>query len=326
LNLYALNNKIFIQKDEIVFTELTVTPYTLFTSEASYDYANFLEFLSAITSDVKNFEFPKNLKYKASELAPAVAEYNRLSRREYTVFNRIISEKLYKEANIYTGSLASSFGVLGLVNMGQTTVASSGHNVNLSPDDNLFKSFGSFGLFYNRQISRRYTNLWLQTELQFYRQNNYFYSEITRPNPFEINRFDISTSQSSIKFPVSLKYSIPYKGFFPFANIGLAYSYNINSKTDGILEVEKANKNIRIYNYNEPSVPESKSQVVAFLGIGVKRNLFMKTSLFFESRFEFSQKQSQVFDFNYYYSPYYLPRVSVIRNAFQVNFVFGIGF
>lgn len=327
LSLYAFNHKIFIHKEnEIVFTELTVTPYTLFTAEASYDYANYLEFLSAITSDIKNFTFPKNLKYKASELAPAIAEYNKLSKRRYTVYNREISEKLYKDANIYTGKLSYSFGVMGTYNLGQTTLASSGRNVILTPDNNLLKSFGSLGVFYNRQISRRYTNLWIQTELQLLRQNNYFYSEITRPTPFEINRFDVYTNQTSIKLPVSLKYSIVYKGFYPFVSVGLAYSYSIENKSDGILEVEKENKDIKVFNVNKPNATQSPSQVNAFLGIGAKRNIFRKTSVFIESRFEFSPKQSQVFDFNDYYSPYYLPRVSVIRNAFQVNFVFGIGF
>lgn len=118
----------------------------------------------------------------------------------------------------------------------------------------------------------------------FYLATNYTsYSEIIYYENF-VNRNDLTIDSKQLKLPIGIRYTFPVKKYTPYLNIGISYTFNLESSVIWVLERERNGVVETIE--SESSSNANNSHIGYWGGIGIKRPVSSKLMGFLEIRFE----------------------------------------
>ena len=128
------------------------------------------------------------------------------------------------------------------------------------------------GFFYEQPISL--SNYSFRTEVYFV-QHSYTLNYAT------VNEdFDLLMDHTSVRVPLTLKYTMSWNRFRPFLNIGGIYSYNL--KLDHVLYSATFDNNVIEINSRSPHALISKNELGYSIGCGLEFDVDYKRSVFLD--------------------------------------------
>jgi len=279
------------------------------------------EYVKRINHQVIAVEVPNEVKAIEIEVLPIIEQINKKISPNYIVYNRKYNEDIFLEATILTGSNISSYGVVSALNYTSSSLSSQADIFLKATDYQYSHNNWSFGLFYNRIISRMNTNLSFQSEIHFLKQSNYFFGVAKRTVPVQTYRIDLYTDINMFKIPFSIRYCYPIKKAEPFINLGLGLNYAIVNYSKANLESESATHEIYTYGSDDFGKKVNYSSFFGFVGIGLKYRVFGSKFIVVEGRYEIGKGNVYSMDFDYHYAP----KAKLDQNKPKYQIVLGIG-
>lgn len=330
ISVYANGSKVYVEKDNANLVEVSKD---VVKAESGNSYTNYIDLLTQVTSDIKDFEVPFDLPIKARSLSNLVEEYNKKSKYPYQAYTNIIDNGTFNE-NLYKASknnLSVGFTAgMKLASISLHVIENPNSDFNFTTGNNSL----CFGVFYNQSITKLNNNLAFQVEL-IYSENNFAtYKMFKRRSPVETNYLDITTKQSLISIPVNLVYSFPSGKYSPYVNFGFSYSIIYNTEESKYLDVQKLSNDIYTFGVDEETITRAKDRFSPILGLGVKymitHSLYLVAGMNAAIVLDFGALPQSVFPkfggtetfmFKYTRSP----TVEMTKTAPIITFRFGVG-
>lgn len=99
-----------------------------------------------------------------------------------------------------------------------------------------------------------------------------------------VDRNDVTIESKQLKLPLGIRYTFPVKKYSPYLNIGISYTFNLESSVIWVLERERNGVVETIESESSNSV--NSSHFGYWGGIGIKRQVSSKLMGFLEIRYE----------------------------------------
>jgi hypothetical protein len=272
VTLYKYLGDFFVEKYGEEYIKLT-NEKTLVNKGSAifYKYSNrYIGILSYLLSDCKQLKEEINtLRFLEMELTDLIESYNNCIEGPSVSF---------KENKPW---LKTSFGFLAGMNSSKISFKSNSPRQEYLTSDFDHSNDIMAGLFIDFLSPRINERISLHADL-FYLNTNYIsYSEIHYTSTIERN--DVKIDLKQLKIPLGLRYTFPDKKFTPFINMGVSYTYHIESSSWWIREVQRHNI---IETFEEEALDVGSSQFGFWGGIGVKKDIVKKWAGFIELRYE----------------------------------------
>lgn len=327
ISLYANGKKVYVSKANVGLVDITKD---IISTKTGSSYSNHIKFLSAITSSVKDFEVPHDLKLNPDSLSVFFAKYNERSKKPFQIFAQNSSDN-----NLYsTRKTERTVGIragMKMAHVSTRVIETRNTFFDYTAGNNSF----CFAAFYTQQVSRLNNNLAVQIEL-LYSDNSYMvYEKFERKTPVETHYIELISKQSILTIPIGLVYTYPMGKFSPFLHAGISYSFILFSDDQKYLDVLRLNNDIYSYGVDEEKYTRQNDLLRANVELGVKykitSDLFLLAGINAESIMNFVNldaspfpisKATDTFKFKYLHSS----TVELSRKSPLVTFRVGVGF
>ncbi len=308
LSLYRKGNRYFLKVRENVPFELN-NKMSFQDNGQSKEFTSINAVLLYLFSG-KGIEVPKTINPKY-DLVALLADYNKISAKGYAVYQDVYTEKELV-ANVSRSEVnKNTFGILGGTN-GYFQSVSTQYTKFFPGSVSQFAP--TFGLFYERVISRRSDKFSVRAEVLYTQHSFYSYTEKVYPNA-GIGRNDMFIDNASVKVPVLLQYSMRGSRLVPYINAGFSYSSYLKNKYLHIYEFEDNFHSITTTEDNKINL--NSSEITPVLGAGLSMRAVNMISIRFEGRVEYgsgliAKAQAEKIDY--------------VQSSLQVTLLFGISF
>jgi hypothetical protein len=322
ITLYHSKSKYYIEKDHTGLIELNNGPVTYKSVGESKAFTKLPEFLRYITEGKTGTISDRfNLK---KEIIPLIISYNKESGKSYYVYNRTITEKQISQKVIESENSINKFSLISGANLYTLNIKPNTDNYSISPTDFLLnpklETSLTWGLTYERQLSRKSDKFSLRLDLLYTKQT--FYSYGKRPNNVGGTTIDDANfGFTGIKFPLLLQYSITGRRIIPYFNTGVAYQVFIDNNYSHIAEEENSYHEIRTT--TDSNIKFKPGELTAMGGIGLRTRIYNNLALNISGRIEYGPG---VFDNNGRTTELINKKKPFWENSLQYNLLFGITF
>ena len=272
-------NPVLLNKGKIIVKE----------GEKQEEYSGPEEYLRHLTEQ-SGVEIKKELDFE-KDLLPLVISHNQKSSLPYKKYDKLLTQKTGREKLTWMATMKrNSYCISAGINI---------YNLDISPESEIYVpepghvTNPTFGLFYERIISRRNDRLSVQTGLSWLRHSFYSYTE-TETEIGNLIRNDAFFNFSAVKIPLFLKYSLGGSTFIPYINGGFTGTYLLKKNYYHISETETPNHNI--YTSEDNNMIFKKLEIGFSAGAGVKIGILNNMFIVVESRIE---SGNGIFDMEY---------------------------
>jgi hypothetical protein len=334
VSLFALGSKLYIEKENQQLVELKKGINTVETMSGLKKYSDYTEVLADFTGDATHFIIPPGLKLNAKQISNLLVMYNTAVNADHKLFFAESSSPTVEESDMLLEKKIHQFGVIGALNLNLTTVSAQYYPNYMPPNVNDAFSNISIGGFYNFSLPNTMHDISFQLELLYSKKSSSHFMVASRTTPryVETQYFDISHANSSLKLPISFRYSLPLKFASPYASIGFIYSYEISNQLTATLDSE-IDQTITTYRIDYNKYNHYRDKFTGFISLGVKRKVRNNLLIFAETRAELltqSQVSPDISKYNnwdeFKYDLYGSPIVSLVHKSPLISFMVGIGF
>lgn len=225
------------------------------------------------------------------DLLPLIISHNQKSSMPYKKYDKLITQKTGRERLTWMASIKrNSFGISAGISI---------YNLDISPESKIYVpepryvTNPTFGLFYERIISRRNDRLSAHTGLSWLRHSFYSYTE-TETEIGNLVRNDAFFNFTAVKVPLFLKYSFGGTKLKPFVNCGFTGIYLFKKNYYHISETETPNHNV--YTSEDNDMIFKNFEIGISAGAGVKIGILNDMFIIAESRIETG---NGIFDMKY---------------------------
>lgn len=233
----------------------------------------------------------KNEPDLEKDLLPLIISHNQKTSMPYKKYEKLITQKTGRERLTWMATIKrNSFGISAGISI---------YNLDISPESNVYipepghVTNPTFGLFYDRIISRKNDRLSVHTGLSWLRHSFYSYTE-TETEIGNLVRNDAFINFNAVKVPLFLKYSFGGTKIKPYVNGGFTGIYLLKKNYYHISETETPNHNV--YTSEDNDMIFKNLEIGISAGAGVKIGILNDIFIIAESRIETG---NGIFDMKY---------------------------
>jgi len=289
LTLLTDGRKIYIETTDHGLVELKKDKMAIQDPDIEFD--NYKAYLRLLFTDRPEVVISDKLALKKEEICRVVASYNSaVDKTTSRTFNTLSTAYLL-DKNMNSGTLATSFGIIGGLSLTKFNVFStSGTSLRYQfiPEMRSYDISPVAGFFFNQKVSRLTGDLSVQAELLFRHNKVYIYHEINDPEQTPpIVRSDVFFNFTGIKMPVYIKVPL-MKGNIKVAfNAGISLSYALSSDYIRYYDTESSTGIIRTYTEVDYNI--NRIEKAAMAGFSIKYHLSPGSYIFIDTRSEYGK-------------------------------------
>jgi hypothetical protein len=282
VDLFYDGKTMYLDGGGIQMVPLDKKPGTITLNGSEISFTDYRDLLRKLDPE-GGLQIKDDLPLRPNEIKKVLEAYNRSRDTEVELFSTRNPTGVYEEMS-NMGAYRNSFGIIAGMNGSKysATKTSSSQSAFL-PEMDFFEFTPVMGAFVSRRMTREKDLLALQAELMLFKTNVYMYDESSSYQG--IFRSDINISYTGIKIPVFLQVRFLKGNLRSFINVGGFITQNIGAKYTREGELENVWHVVRTFTDN--SLVLNKKVLGAMAGIGLRKELNPRQSIFIEARGEY---------------------------------------